>query len=443
MSAGQLDQPIVSPTALRTVNFFNGRLLTGDDLKLEQATQGARIERLGRAAGEGVAYGLEVTRARTSGGGPVVTVAPGLAVARSGVALELSSQVEIALEKSVEVVGTASADAGFHACEPVASDTYQAGAGVYLLVIGPARQGEGRAQAGGLTGSGPCTVARTVEAVTFRLIRLVGLSDELRDMRLVRNRIAYDCFGIRDTGRQLIDPFSQRAAQWGLIDTLRPQASGASALLCDDEVPLATIGSSVDTGIEFVDMWSVRRRPTRPPAEGSWVELAGDRRRAEAEAMFLQFQAQLDELVNAGPSPELVMARNHFEWLPPVGLLPVGLLPAGLLPAGLLPVISNPRKGFDLSTFFDGMTINGPLLLEGAKAERVFLEALGTRPITPLSGTPMWLYLVREALDPSAWDGATPGGFYVLFTSGELPYAGNAQYDVARWDYANYAITGD
>jgi hypothetical protein len=55
----------------------------------------------------------------------------------------------------------------------------------------------------------------------------------------------------------------------------------------------------------------------------------------------------------------------------------------------------------------------------------------------------MWLYLVREALDPSAWDGATPGGFYVLFTSGEVPYAGNAQYDVARWDYANYAITGD
>ena len=52
MSTETLDLPVVAGGALRSANFFNGRLLTGDDLRREQATQQARLRRLGRAVGE-------------------------------------------------------------------------------------------------------------------------------------------------------------------------------------------------------------------------------------------------------------------------------------------------------------------------------------------------------------------------------------------------------
>jgi len=40
-------------------------------------------------------------------------------------------------------------------------------------------------------------------------------------------------------------------------------------------------------GIQFVDMWSVRRRVTLPSAQGHWAPLLNDRRRAETEAMLM------------------------------------------------------------------------------------------------------------------------------------------------------------
>ena len=61
---------------IRSVNFFNGRLLTGEDLSREQdANELARL-RLGRAVGSGVAYGLEVAQAPTGSTTerPIVTI---------------------------------------------------------------------------------------------------------------------------------------------------------------------------------------------------------------------------------------------------------------------------------------------------------------------------------------------------------------------------------
>jgi hypothetical protein len=31
-----------------------------------------------------------------------------------------------------------------------------------------------------------------------------------------------------------------------------------------------------------------------------------------------------------------------------------------------------------------------------------------------------------------------PPQMYVVFTSGHLPFMGDAQYDLSRWDYSNY-----
>ena len=80
----------VTDGALRATHFFNGRLLTGEDLGREQSVQSARLARLGAALGTGVADGLTVSVApESTAAKPIVTVRAGLAVARSGLALAL------------------------------------------------------------------------------------------------------------------------------------------------------------------------------------------------------------------------------------------------------------------------------------------------------------------------------------------------------------------
>ena len=49
----------------RSVNFFNGRLLTGEDLTAEQKSNRVAHSLLGQAVGSGVAYGLEVSESAT------------------------------------------------------------------------------------------------------------------------------------------------------------------------------------------------------------------------------------------------------------------------------------------------------------------------------------------------------------------------------------------
>src|SRR5689334_17965304 len=84
---------------IRSVNFFNGRLLAGEDLSSEQQTQRAERRLLGEAVGDGVAFGLEVHEdpARSSAARPVVTVEPGLAISRDGQTLALGRRTDVAL----------------------------------------------------------------------------------------------------------------------------------------------------------------------------------------------------------------------------------------------------------------------------------------------------------------------------------------------------------
>ncbi len=336
MTTQSLDQPFVATTALRSVNFFNGRLLTGDDLSREQATQLARLARLGRAEGDGIAWGFRVERqpALSTKTHPVVTVTAGLAVSRAGTAIELPADIDVALYRDASAA-PAGAEPGnlFADCQLDAPGTYTAGAGVYLLTVAPGEQAEGRAQVNGLgNADAPCNVALEAEALAFRLIRLSVPHDELVEKALLRNRIAYQCFGTDALAGVVADPFGTPVTSYGLLDTLRTQT------LSDDEVPLATIGWSIDDGIQFVDLWSVRRRMTRRSPEGRWSSLVSDRRRAEGEAMFLQFQAQIAEIVME-PSPEHVSVNDAFDRLPPIGILPIA---------------GGSRPGLDLPTFFTG-----------------------------------------------------------------------------------------
>jgi hypothetical protein len=419
MTTQAIDQPFVASTALRSVNFFNGRLLTGDDLSREQATQAALRRRLGRAAGEGIAFGFEVQEqvALSTKSLPVVTVSAGLAVTRSGIVLQLDKDLDVAIYRDA-TSAPAGAEPGnlFADCQPFAPGTYTAGAGVYLLTVGPDEEPEGRAPVNGLGNEDAlCNVALEAEALAFRLIRLAISHDELVAKDLLRNRVAYECFGTDALAGVVANPFGPAVTSYGLLDTLRTET------LTDDEAPLALIGWSIDDGIQFVDLWSVRRRLTHRAVEGDWLSVVSDRRRAEGEAMFLQFQQQILELADE-PNADLLVATDIFEQLPPAGLLPI----QG--PGG---------SGFHYAEFFLGQTVRNPVYIEGSRLDELIESSFAYPPIELGSGAFTWLYVVRENAEPPQ---SGTRRQYMAFSSGFMPYEGNAQFDLSRWDYSNYSL---
>jgi hypothetical protein len=415
-------KPVVSSTALRSINFFNGRLLTGDDLRREQATELARLQRLGKGVGEGVAFGLEVEEALATSTKthPVVTVSAGLAFSRSGTALELPADVDVSLYRDVAPPGAEPGNL-FADCQPYAPGTYTAGAGVYLLTVGPDREGEGLAPVSGLGNEpAPCNVALSVEAVTFRLIRLALAPSEVADKAKLRNRVAYQCFDADALAAAVADPFGPPVETYGLLDTLRTQT------LTPDEVPLAIVGWSIDDGIQFVDEWSVRRRLTRRAAEGGWTAFVSDRRRAEGEAMFLQFQAQLLDVLEREPDTDVLDAAQEFALLPPAGLLP-------LADVGV--------RGFGYREFLADVPTRGPVHMAATEVRDLLRESFTYAPIDLSVEELVWLYLVRENVLPPPL-GTPPPQAYVLFAAGHLRYRADARFELSYWNFGNYAQIG-
>ena len=139
----------------------------------------------------------------------------------------------------------------------------------------------------------------------------------LADVPRLRNRVAYRCFGPPDP--HLLDfpriPFEASATHYGLLDDLRGTA------LTDCDVPLALIYWTAQQGIEFIDLWSVRRRVSRSPDNRS-LATGGWRCRVASMKAFLQFQAHLSSLEMA-MILSTVTAISQFAYLPAVGVVPL------------------------------------------------------------------------------------------------------------------------
>jgi hypothetical protein len=456
MSKISLLEPLLG-NGIRNSNFFNGRLLSAEDLRAEQQANREHNEQLGRAIGEGVAYGLEVERKSGSSPGAasaqaLVNVSRGLAVNRRGQTLWLADDTEVAL-----VRGNPTLDEGaglFVVCPGVSSSAVPTGTGVYLLVITPASGFEGRAPASGLGESqilsGKCGSRYTVEGVQFRLIdfnfnAIFAAGSALRaeldqllavsgaaNLSKLRSLLAYLCFGAREQQDFLQQPFgAQPLDQYGALDALRTIGS-----LTDCDVPLALIywtGAS----IQFVDSWAARRRLTERPATAIWNSFTGDRRLKEAEAMFLQFQAQVEEMRKSGAALEPVVAVNYFRYLPPVGILPL---------TGKAGV-----SGFDFPKFFDGLDFKPPVFIEGATVEPLIRNSLSYAPLDLGSNQPVWLYSVRENMEAVGEGGSAAPQPYLIFASGYTPYQGKVEVgdpdaesiDIKLLDFAPRTITAD
>ena len=421
----QLDQPIPAG-GIRAVNFFNGRLLASNDLTREQAARRDGDSRLGAAMGEGVAAGLEVSLNATlsAPGLPVAHVGAGLAVNRLGQTLRLSAETDIALARQFE----AGAPGGFGACTPLVGGSYVAGAGVYLLTVAPALASEGRAATNGLDPSNVrCNTDVTVEAVAFRLLTVK--SDLYADLPLgtamFRNALAYRCFGAGVLPDWLGRLFNASSRGQGLLDRLRPD------VLTDAEVPIALLFFTGAATLEFIDAWSVRRPVAPPPAAFPPTALADRGREVLGRAMFLQFQAQIAELAPPAGGLGSVTARSHFAFLPPVGIIPVAE-----------EADATDRQA---TAFFAQMTYRSPVFINAGALEPLVRESLLYPPIDTTAGEFVWLYRVREnrmTIDQTVSAGGTPPRGYVVFASGQVPYRGDAQFDLSSFNYANIARMG-
>ncbi len=415
MSAANLQSPILEG-GIRSIKFFNGRLLSGEDLSQEQIANREGRRRLGQASGDGVAFGLEVSE-RAGGSpptSPTVTVTKGLAVNRQGQTLMLTEDTDVSLVRPAS--GSPAVAITFGECEPTQPGLYVAGAGVYLLTIASATGSEGRAPVSGLGNiAATCNTRYTIEGVQFRLL---SLSCELTDLDLLRNRVAYKCFGVYDPKVQsfLTNPFGPRVEKYGLLDDLRPDP------LTDCDVPLAVIYWTA-FGIQFIDLWSVRRRITKPNADANWIPLVSDRRVSEAEAILLQFEEQIEGIRVNETGLGTIAAAQRFDFLPPLGLMP----------------ISGPGSpsGFNPLTFFGARASKDVALTDGNLLRSLWHEALFHEPIDLSNSDKIQLYLIWENVQ--AVQAAQVNQLTLVFASHTLSYRGVARFGYAHWDLDRFA----
>jgi hypothetical protein len=413
------DQPITGG-GIRSVNFFNGRLLTGEDMTREQQANLLGRLRLGRAVGSGVASGLEVSVAAASTNDrPVVRVEGGLAVNRVGRVLELVGATDIALTQ--ERADGSGADMVFEDCTPIQPGTYTAGAGVYLFTIAEAAAGEGRAKVSGLGNEdAACNIAFSIEGVQFHLLRLALPSSFLATTDRLRNRVAHLMLGTADTRRTAFarNPFGPPLAEYGLLDDLH-----ASGCLGDEHVPLAVLAWTPASGIRFVDLWAVRRRVVAPAGDRLFPLLVGDRRQAESEAMFLQFQAQIADLLAAGGGLGTLTAAERFEFLPPVGMVPI--------------TGANAPVGFDPDTFLGDQGSQELATTDAALLPALVHESLGHDPIEVDGGERVQRYVIWD--NELEVEAGNVGRRVLVFAKRTLPYRGIARYGRAQFGRSRFA----
>jgi hypothetical protein len=438
---------------IRHANFFNGRLLTAEALQTEQQANRDHRQLLGQALGAGVVHGLYVNAA-TVEGQPAVHVTPGLAVNREGQPLSLDKAVDVLLVPEEEEA--AAGEGLFTICRPATDELYT-GAGVYLLLLTPASDYSVELAPMQGFGSGErashCSYRDTREGVQFRLLyvdvdnpalvgpamaeelpAMLGAETEAAQSRL-RNLLAQLFLGNRAHQVFARDPFRQEDGHsalldYGLLDRLRGTSTGGGLLDCD--VPLALLFWTTD-GIAFVDLHAVRRPSMAGPLSEQWPLLSGPRRLIEGAATFLQFQEQVAALTRTGiPQSTLdtIQAQYYFHYLPPVGLLP-------LTGIGL-------ARGFDYQTFFRDLPAREPVTIEGAKLFPLIQHSFAYPPVLVESGaeerTMFWLYHVRENEQAVSANGTTTPQSYLVFSSGYLPFQGDARFDLNHYNYSHYGL---
>lgn len=265
--------------------FFNGRLLSAEDLTREQAARDGAEARLARLIGCGVAEGLAVT----PGVGSVLHISAGLGVTPSGAVIDIGN-----LDLDLSSAGKGASFSGFGNCAAGLAEA-QPSAGVHLLTLAPAWSGQGRAAT--LLGEvGACNRRTQQPAVRARLVEVLAAPG------LTRNELAV---ALLSPGQGVTAVPAGGRVGWWLRQ--RIGASAAAPGLTADELPVALLQIDANARPAWIDTDSARRRLSPPPGEAgdamwpvSWA--------VEMQAFAAQFLSQL---------ADAKAVAADFVWLPP------------------------------------------------------------------------------------------------------------------------------
>lgn len=427
--------PVLSD--VRHVNFFEQRLLTGRDLSDEQVAVETHLRQLGRAVGDGVVQGFDVSIVAdgspgTNGGGPAIAVSPGLAINREGQTLTLENNETIALSRTHDRDRPA-ADL-FDNCEEPGSDAIDpvaVGSGAYVLIAAPVNEYRERAPKGGLGDGGRisgCGDRYVVEGIQFRLERLdlsIGPTDNLPQRSRVRNRVAQACLGTPQAAALSTDPFAAAStgqfAERGALAALRSatRESTGQPRLSNCDVPLAVLLWTFG-GIQFVDLWSARRHPAQQPHAEDWPALVEPRRTAEAQAALMQFDEHIGWLLRESTNPQAIAATDHFDYLPP---------------AGLLPLDGPDNIGFQIDAFFSGLLHSEPGTIDRNQVRGLLRESLDYDPIELAQGDFIWVLRCRQNVEAG---GSPAPRHFALFASPFVPAVELSRFDATRLDAGRF-----
>jgi hypothetical protein len=145
--------------------------------------------------------------------------------------------------------------------------------------------------------------------------------------------------------------------------------------------------------------------------------------------MFLQFEEQVNALLQTRANPDRIRAVEEFRHLPPVGIIP--------LATNIF------AQGFHGDLFFDTLTCHSEVFIEGARVHALVQEGLNY-PSVDLEASDgpvmLWVYRVRENRQ-TVVSGTTTTAVQpcLVFSSGHMAYMGDPHFDVNRWDFSNYA----
>jgi hypothetical protein len=294
---------------LRRLNWFDGKLLRADDLRVEQDYARGLVRRANRAGGRGVVDGMTVTL----GAGGELHVGPGMAIDPGGRSLLLPVDVALDIAELIAktaggppaaapAAGYADGHAGFAECvQPRGGGQAPVGgARWYVVSVGWAEGLCGNEEVYGRLCEDACTTS------TDRPWRMDGLVFRARPIaprtalatatavalaeRHERSLVASALFADElDDAGSLIFGAGLRSDVW---------CSGAAAATSRfDEVPLALVGRAGDT-TTFLDMWTARRERMETPPRSYWAGRMAMRPWNVFLAQVLQFQCQLADVLD-------------------------------------------------------------------------------------------------------------------------------------------------
>lgn len=287
--------PVISSgSPLTRLNYFDGKFLRADDLRVEQDYQRGLIALSNQAGGSGVVHGFDTRLI----GGDTIEIGAGLAIDPAGRALLLPQTITLGLSTIIALSEPVAAEPGV--APPDAAPIAPFSDDIYVISIGWVEAASGEEKVHGRICEKACLTStdrsHLVEGIVVRATRLTGIEWITStafpfDQTHLRSRVASAYFAVEGRGPgSLISGAGLGQLTW---------CRGAQTM-GGEGVPLAVVGRAGLATI-FLDAWTARRERIEPPARRYWAFRMRMRPWDVFLGQVLQFQCQLRDVLASTP----------------------------------------------------------------------------------------------------------------------------------------------